>query len=164
MTLLAVALVRQRHGNPKPAPPRPALDPDAVRFYFFGVDDYTGHFWRSARLYSQDGGRHGPRGCPWGDRHVDGILCRPVRSGLHLSLDESRSEEIEGLTRLHHKDGWTAIAYWDRSGPDRRYGCNSNFVAVGTFTFDEMLTLARHHFPHVIARTVGKFEIRLETP
>lgn len=156
LTLLAVAFVRQRRGNPRPAPPRPALDPDSVRFYFFGVDDYTGHFWRSARLYSQDGGRHGPRGCPWGDRHIDGILCRP---------SESRDgRQVQGLARLHHKDDWTALAYWDRSGPDGRYNCNSNFVAKGTFTFDEMLALARHHFPRVIARTVGKFEIRLETP
>lgn len=164
-TLLAVALVRQRRGNPKPAPSRPALDPSTVRFYFFGVDDYTGHFWRSARRYPQDGDRHGPRGCPWGDRHLDGILCRyPVQQGRYPGPIQVKDEQAEGLARLHHKDGWTAIAYWDRSGPDNRYGCNSNFVAEGTFTFDEMLILAKHHFPHLIERTAGKLEIRLEAP
>lgn len=161
ITLLAVALVRQRHGNPRPSPPRPAFDPAAVRIYFFGVGNrQAGHHWLPASRYRQDADPYGPTGCPWGDRQVDSILCRQaprLRAG-----DYSRAHEVEGLARLHHKDGWTAIAYWDRSGADQRSGCNSNFVAEGTFTFDEMMRLARHHFPHIIERTRGKFEIRLE--
>lgn len=136
-----------------------------VRIYFFGVAERVGHFWRPAARYPQDPSPYEPRGCPWGDRQIDGTLCRfPTTSPDNGRVENVEREQIEGLARLHRKDGWTAIAYWDRSGPDDRMGCNSNFVAEGTFTFEEMLALARRHFPRLIERTVGKFEIRLEEP
>ncbi len=139
------------------------LKPASVRCYFFGVWNDCGHFWRPAARYPQDQSPYQPTGCPWGDRHVDAILCRrlPPKDPWG-SRQETEHEQVEGLARLHHKDGWTALAYWDRSGPDKRMGCNSNFVAEGTFTFEQMMEMARYHFPHVIERTKGKFEIRLE--
>lgn len=122
------------------------------QFYFFGVGDNLGHFWwpRWPRI----------KGCPWGDDHVDSKLCRGYDSRNRYGFVE-RDQQIEGLARIHHKDGWTAVGYWDRTGDDR-YGSNSNFVAEGTFTFEQMMEMARQHFPDVIRRTEGKFEIRLE--
>lgn len=110
------------------------------QFYFFGVMDRIGHYFYPRWP--------GVRGCPWGDVHVDTLLCR-------------KGEQTEGLARIHHKDGWTAVGYWDRTG-DSRYFSNSNFVAEGTFTFEQMMEMARRHFPDVIRRAEGKFEIRLE--
>lgn len=169
-TLLAVAVVRQARGQPPllapPAPPALPFDPDAVRFYFHGIWSDSGHHWRPAKRYLADKTPYAPTGCPFAPRgeSVDGTLCRyPVTMRDTWNRDY-RAEQIEGLARLHHKDGWTAVAYWDRSSKDTRYGCNTAFVAEGLHSFDRMLDLARHHFPHVIARTVGKFEIRLETP
>lgn len=157
VTLLAVALVRQRRGHPALLG-RP--DPNKARFYFFGVFTEVGHHWFPADRYAQDKTPYGPTGCPWGDRHVDAFLCPDSTS--RENRETPREAQVEGLARLHHKDGWTALAYWDRSGPDKRYGCNSNFVAEGVLSFEQMLALARRHFPHVIDRTKGKFDIRLE--
>lgn len=170
-TLLAVAIARQARGQPPllapPAPPEMPFDPDAVRFYFHGIWSDCGHHWHPAARYMADESQFYPTGCPFAPRgqSVDGTLCRyPNERNRYPCYSEVKNEQIEGLARLHHKDGWTAIAYWDRSSKDTRYGCNTAFVAEGTHSFDRMLALARHHFPHVIARTVGKFEIRLETP
>jgi len=65
------------------------------------------------------------------------------------------AEQIEGAALLHYKDGWTALSFWDRS-IDKRSGCNSNFFAQGTHTFEEMLEIARAHFPAVMARFTFK--------
>jgi hypothetical protein len=73
---------------------------------------------------------------PWGLK-IDGSLA-PDAIG-----------QIEGLALLHHKDGWTAVAFWDRTG-DHRGGSNSVFLAKGEFTFDEMLDLAREAFPEIM--------------
>ncbi len=75
---------------------------------------------------------------PWGSS-PDGILC---------SKDP---RETQGLALLHHKDGWTALSFWDRS-VDRRGGCNSNFFAEGNHSFEDMLKLAREAYPQVMGR------------
>jgi hypothetical protein len=79
---------------------------------------------------------------PWGYA-IDGGLC-------------PKGPEIEGRALIHHKDGWTAMSFWDRS-VDHRGKCNSSFLAEGTFTFEEMLAIAREKFPRVVGRF--KFEI-----
>lgn len=60
-------------------------------------------------------------------------------------------DQHEGLAALHHKDGWTALAWWDRS-VDKRHNSNSVLIAEGTFTADEMLDMGRRHFPTVMGR------------
>ena len=81
---------------------------------------------------------------PWG-HSIDGRLCP----------DE---KQIEGQARIHQKDGWTALSFWDRS-IDRRPGSNSNFLAEGDHTFDEMMLLANEHFPEVMERFVFNIEL-----
>lgn len=83
---------------------------------------------------------------PWGVQ-VDTGLCP---GGL----------EIEGNALLHHKDGWTALAFWDRS-VDKRGKSNSVFLAEGTFDFERMIDLAKEFFPEVMERI--KFPI-VEAP
>lgn len=96
------------------------------QFYFFGVMDRIGHYFypRWPRI----------NGCPWGDHHADTILCRGYKGIRRLEFVDM-DQQIEDLARIHHKDGWTAVGYWDRTGDDR-YGSNSNFVADGTFTVE----------------------------
>jgi len=77
---------------------------------------------------------------PWG-YYIDGKLCPQVKDKY----------EPQGIALLHHKDGWTAIGFWDRSG-DTRYGSNSNFLVLGEYTFDEMLALAKAQYPGVFKR------------
>ncbi len=74
---------------------------------------------------------------------IDGCLqpgCKKV------SGHWTHGQEVEGLALLHHVSGWTAISFWDRS-VDKRGGCNSTFIARGTLTFDELLTLAKAQYP-----------------
>lgn len=75
---------------------------------------------------------------PWGVK-LDGKLAPQVGT------------QTQGHALLHQKDGWTCIAFWDRSG-DTRQGSNSAFLMEGTHTFDEMLKLAYEHFPVIFRR------------
>ena len=55
--------------------------------------------------------------------------------------------EIQGHAIIHHRNGWTALALWDRS-VDTRGACNSTYFAEGTFTFDEMVDMAKTRFSY----------------
>jgi hypothetical protein len=59
--------------------------------------------------------------------------------------------EIEGVARLHHLNGMTILAFWDRSG-DSRPASNSAFVLKGKLTFAEALAEAKQRFPWVFER------------
>jgi hypothetical protein len=111
------------------------LDP----IYYFGCIREAGHY-----LYSSNGWKDYSlldTIIPWRYK-VDGNLCPPDMSGQY---------EIEGLAMLHYKDGWTALAFWDRS-VDHRHKSNSCFLAPGYFSFEEMLKLAKEYFPSVMKR------------
>ena len=107
-----------------------------LEFYYFGCIGDAGHYifvptghkdYRTDVLKTN----------PWGYK-IDGKLC-------------PSGSEVEGKALLNHKDGWTALSFWDRS-VDTRGACNSNFLAVGTFSFDEMMKFANEHFPTVMNR------------
>jgi hypothetical protein len=107
-------------------------DPEPV-VYFYGCmanvdgEQEVGHY-----MYGPDGGTAYRMENPWG-RCPDGSLCPagPQRQGVAL---------------LSQKDGWTAIGFWDRTG-DTRGNSNSNFLVQGTYSFDEMVNLAREAYP-----------------
>ncbi len=56
--------------------------------------------------------------------------------------------EKMGRATIHVFHGWTVMAMWDRT-VDKRGACNSSFVAHGRHSFDEMVALAKEHFPTV---------------
>jgi len=120
--------------------------------YFFGCWGRTGHY-----LY-QPGGTSliiTALDMPWG-YEIDGGLCPGKRRGPKAyQLPET---QIEGQASLTKKDGWTALSFWDRS-MDHRMNCNSNFIAKGYFSFDEIMMLAKQYFPEIMGRF--KFEIKL---
>lgn len=103
--------------------------------FYFGPWDSAGH-----HLYDENGRSVRNRGSfPWNEwdsaNGIDGKL-QPETEGYY---------QVEGVAAIHHKDGWTALSFWDRT-VDTRYGCNSNYFAEGVFTFDEMVEMAKTRF------------------
>lgn len=101
-----------------------------------------------------DGQLFGPDGCtgrrqieqtPWGNK-IDGTLC------------PQKINQAEGVVAHDQKDGWTAIAFWDRS-VDSRFGSNSAFLIHAEVSAEEAWRLAKERFPQVCARF--KFPIKL---
>lgn len=66
------------------------------------------------------------------------------RGGLYPS-------ERQGEAAHHHANGWTALAWADRS-VDSRGGSHSAVFMPGTLTFDEAVEQATRSFPHIMAR------------
>lgn len=110
------------------------------KVFYFGCWDDTGH-----RFYA-------PRGAcvkgivgPWG-YEVDGKLCPP-------------GPQKQGVAALHHKDGWTALAFWDRS-VDSRPGSCSVFLTEEELRYGPMIVRAVDQFPEVF----GRFSFMVSMP
>lgn len=124
-----------------------------IEAYYFGCIGHPGHYW-----WRRDR-------CDWGipkivgpniDPRIDAGFC--PGTSRDLKPWQRTRPEVEGEAAMHHIDGWTVLAFWDRS-VDRRGACNSNFVARGEHDFDAMLAIAREQFPHVMGRL--SFEVKL---
>jgi hypothetical protein len=101
---------------------------------YFGPWDRAGHYF-----FDEHGRRSmGHRFCPWTEGQIDGKL-QPQESRA------SGKYQVEGVALVHHKDGWTALSFWDRS-VDRRGNCNSTYFAEGIYGFDQMVSMARVRF------------------
>lgn len=101
-----------------------------TKMYYFGCVGQPGHF-----MHRPGGRRDWDADTPWG-RTPDGTLC------------PAGGKQVEGVALIHHKDGWTALSFWDRS-VDQRGGCNSNFFVAAELSFDEMVAQAKERFPQV---------------
>ena len=139
------------------------------RCFFFGCWNEPGHFLRGAqgtdqRLsyeISEKIVTFGP------DRiHLDGSLApRRMRYANALTwsgslktrdarsrIDYDSSECPQGEFLRHVLDnGFTAIAWWDRTQGDKRGACNSTILLEGVHTSEEMLVALKTYFPHVLA-------------
>jgi hypothetical protein len=115
------------------------------KMFYFGPWQQAGHYlvneWGSG-VYGERKGNF-----PWSEGQIDGRLqphfpdCAKKRGYSYCGCGNGP----EGIALIHHKSGWTALSFWDRS-VDPRGACNSNFFAEGTFTFDEMVAMAKHRF------------------
>ena len=111
---------------------------------YFGPWAEAGHF-----LF-QEGGRYFrgllPTRFPWDPWSANNGIDGQLQTGCFLrdGLWKSGKQE-EGEALLHHKNGWTALSFWDRS-VDKRGGCNSTYFAEGTFTFEQMIQMAKTRF------------------
>ena len=110
-----------------------------MKVYYFGVWDreHLGHF-----LYTPGGwmSRHAAQQTlPFGPHILDAGLLPPI------------GPETEGLVYRSVINGFTVLAFWDRSG-DSRFKSNSAFVLEGEHTIREGLALAKEYFPSVFAR------------
>jgi hypothetical protein len=120
---------------------------------YFGCVGGPGHFFFKPGLQR---GRDIESAQPWGWQ-VDGWLC-PGTTVDRFGHPHTPIHQLEGDAALHHKDGWTALAFWDRSC-DARPGCNSVFLIKGEFDFDGAVREARQAFPEVWRRF--KFPVQL---
>lgn len=121
-----------------------------TKLFYFGPLDEAGHY-----LWDQSHRRLWPEMVgPWRLGELDGGLCPNVHQD---AVWKRTGPEIEGDAILHHKDGWTALAFWDRS-VDTRPACCSVYVANATLTFKEIVELAQDAFKTRWERM--KFEVR----
>jgi hypothetical protein len=117
------------------------------RMFYFGPWDSPGHYIVDERGYSMYGDKLGT--LPWTLGQLDGGLqphfadCAKKRGHYYRCCNCPSG--AEGPALLHHKDGWTALAFWDRT-VDKRGACNSVYMAEGTYTFDQMVAMARERF------------------
>lgn len=107
------------------------------RAFYFGCFGQPGHGFRNEQMRSQ---WSASEIVPWG-WEVDGGLAPRI----------GRAEAPQGRAALHHKGGWTALSFWDRSG-DSRGNSSSTFLLEGTLTFAEALAEARERFPVLFKR------------
>ncbi|QSQ13879.1 hypothetical protein [Myxococcus landrumensis] len=76
---------------------------------------------------------------------------------LDGQLAPSDRTQQEGRACVHHIDGWTVVAWWDR-GVDKRMGGNSALLMRGTHSMPEVLAAAGAHFPELLLRFAGLVE------
>lgn len=116
------------------------------RMFYFGPWDQPGHYLFTERRTKVWGDESDAEGFPWRSGYgIDGVL----QPGCHKDRDgrwtHRGSPEVEGAAVLHHRAGWTAISFWDRS-VDKRGACNSTYFAEGLFTFEQMVEMAKARF------------------
>lgn len=105
---------------------------------FFGCYGSPGHGLNSPRT-----GYLRYDSTPWGNKLDGGLLTDDYYKEAHKG--------VLGAVKVHHKDGWTAIAFWDRSG-DSRGGSNTAFLVAAHMTGEELFELARQQWAKVCTR------------
>ncbi len=127
--------------------------------YYFGRWGGPGHY-----LWSPSGrssGHEVERRIPWPCAEFDGRLAGdPVLEDPRQRGHWATEHQPEGHARLHHRGGWTALSFWDRSG-DQRHGSSSTLVARGEFTAAEMAALFERAFPAVWRRITARLQVEL---
>ena len=103
-----------------------------IEVLYFGCLREAGHY-----LHSKPYRRLNYEGTPWGVWLDTGLL--------------PKGEQYDGQVFSAKKDGWTAIAFWDRS-VDTRPGSNSAFLVQADIPTDELMRLAREQWPEVFSR------------
>lgn len=128
-----------------------------TKMYYFGPLNESGHF-----LFRENGQKVGSWmmsdiGIPWKGEEIDGPL-QPGHPDPADRLQRRTRPMCEGEALIHYKDGWTALSIWDFS-VDTRPGCSSTYISKGTFTFEQMVELAKAHFTERWNKM--RFEVRL---
>ena len=120
--------------------------------FYFGCWGGTGHYlWTEG--YGSVNHRLISDFVPWTMEEVASRLC-PKGEDVRGFNDY----QPEGLVKVHHKHGFTAIVFWDRS-VDSRPGSNSGFYApIPNTPFHHMKILFQERFPQVFDRF--KFELK----
>lgn len=116
--------------------------------YFFGYFE-VGMRGCGHRLVRHSDGRNDctvRKAGPWTPQTIDGQLAPKLK------------DQPQGLVKVHYKDDWTSVSFWDRSG-DSRGNSNSNFIMPGLLKPEQVLDRAREAFPHLFRRF--NFEIKL---
>lgn len=117
--------------------------PKPLTVYYFGCVRSAGH-----RLFDRNGSVNPYKiELPFKWTELDGGFC----------FD---GPQKQGVAKITSVDGWTIMAFWDRS-VDSRENSNSAFVAKGEFDFDQMCQIAEETFPNIWKRITNKFVVIL---
>lgn len=94
---------------------------------------------------------------PW--TYLDAALCPGKRSFGDGDVvgDVHPDNQHEGAYSLHHAEGWTALAWWDRSGR-KGYWSNAAIIAKGHHSAATMLERGRAAFPETFSRMTYAFK------
>ena len=127
-----------------------------VDVYFFGCEGRSsGHYLNGRRKspealrvaeWSMERALGGLTQC--GKPTFDGSLCW---NSTRQERGYDRRDEAEGRAFRTCREGYTAIAFWDRTG-DKRGASNTVFIAYGELTFSQLVRAAKHAWPEVWAR------------
>ena len=90
---------------------------------------------------------HGPDGK---QRYSEGSPHRMQPFGYPYDLQPDCGQR-EGPAALHHRDGWTCLAWWDRH-EDTRPGCIGALICEGEHSFASMLKILEAKFERVFKR------------
>ena len=126
-----------------------AAEVTTVETYYFGCWRSIGHHLWNPKLADRSGLQHYdvekkiPKAIA---QRIDPCFC-PGYDGPH----KRDRAEVEGEAALHHVDGWTVLAWWDRS-VDSRGACNSAIISKGLYDFTTMLEIGKAQMPHVMER------------
>lgn len=112
---------------------KPTIKLGPTDVLYFGCLDQPGHFLhfrqiRDRELFDMT---------PWGTELDSKLL-----------VSAKVPDNPNGVTALFQRDGWTAVAFWDRS-VDSRPGSNSAFLVHALVTKEELLQMARKQWPGV---------------
>ena len=127
-----------------------------AKVYYFGVaNGDCGHFCYE-KPWTQIGYSTRNTFSPWKYYDLDGKLA-PVlnpekanpETNKYYYLD--RKEAPQGQVKVHHKDGWTALSFWDRT-QDPRGASNSSFLIDKIVDFKEGIELAQASWPQLFKR------------
>lgn len=80
---------------------------------------------------------------PWSLGEIDGKLA---------PKDAAKNKMPQGICRMYGKDGWTVIAFWDRSGDSRANSNSAFFAAYPDATFRQMVERFKLCYPEIFAR------------
>lgn len=124
-----------------------------VDCFFFGCEGQSsGHY-----LFARRRSHEFLRTTEWSAQRALGGLTRcgkPTLDGSlcwNSALSYSERYETEGRAFRTCRNGWTAVAFWDRTG-DKRGASNTVFLASGELTFAQLIRAAKHAWPEVWAR------------
>lgn len=102
------------------------------RSFYFGCWLDAGHYFFNRSMRTE---RDAHRAVPWG-------------YGVEKLMPKA---QVQGEAALHHKTGWTALSFADRS-VDSRGNSHSTFVFEDILDFEDALAAAREHYPRVFQR------------
>lgn len=119
---------------------------ETIEMYYFGCWGQAGHYWRSPNGHATE--RAIEARIPEALRHgrIDGNFC-PGYIGPY----KRTCPEVEGEAAIHLIEGWTALAWWDRS-VDRRPACNSAVVVRGDHSYTMVLEIVKAQMPDLLKR------------
>lgn len=116
--------------------------------YFFGCRGVPGH-------YLIEGGQGRCAGAGSGNKLPEPLRGRGSKlDGQYAPCDTLQQE---GYACLRCVEGWTVLAFWDRS-LDTRFGSNAVFIAHGEHKFERMCEIAQEFFPEIWQRFTFKIE------